>query len=287
MKVAVFGNEYQPEHVGNIAVLLQMLVDHGVELCVENVFVDFLRRVGIPQSVRMVAFARMEVPEGVDLVLSMGGDGTFLSTVMWVAERELPIVGINTGHLGYLTAYRLDEASAAVPGLLAGDYDVETRTMLEVRSHEVHIEHPYALNDVAILRHDTSAMLEMETLLSGVPLTTYKGDGLIVSTPTGSTAYNLSAGGPIIAPHAQCLVLSPLSPHSLTMRPLVVPDEAVVTVTTRSRAGHYQVSVDGEVFVCPTTSRVTIRKAPFSAQVVQPRGRNFAATLRQKLHWGF
>ena len=158
--------------------------------------------------------------------------------------------------------------------------------MLEVRCTAAKIDHPFALNDIAILRHDTSAMLELETQLSGVPLTTYKSDGLIVSTPTGSTAYNLSAGGPIIAPQAQCVVLSPISPHSLTMRPLVVPDNAVVTVTTRSRAGNYQVSIDGEVHVCPTTSSVTIRKAPFRAMVVQPRGHDFAATLRQKLHWG-
>ena len=286
MKAAIFGNEYQPQHAASISRLLQSLAVHGVELCIEESFLRFLRQAGVDGDVPMVPMAAHELPSDVDWVLSMGGDGTFLTTVMWVGQRELPIVGINTGHLGYLTAFRLDEASTAVECLLSGNYLVMPRTMLEVRCSETDIVHPYALNDVAILRHDTSAMLEMETRLSNVPLTTYKGDGLIVSTPTGSTAYNLSAGGPIIAPQSQCLVLSPVSPHSLTMRPLVVPDVAVVSVTTRSRAGHYQVSVDGEVFVCPTSSVVTISKAPFRAMVVQPNGHNFADTLRQKLHWG-
>lgn len=286
MKTAIYGNEYQPQHAAGIARLIAALVDQGVEVCVENEFSAFLQHQGVVAVKSLPRFACRELPARVDLVFSLGGDGTFLNTVMWVAEREVPIVGINTGHLGYLTAYRLDEAPAALPQLLARDYELESRTMLEVRCPAVNIEHPYALNDIAILRHDTSAMLELDTRLSGVPLTTYKSDGLIVSTPTGSTAYNLSAGGPIIAPQARCMVLSPLSPHSLTMRPLVVPDDAVVDVTTRSRAGQYQVSVDGEVFVCPTSTSVTILKAPFSAMVVQPRGRDFAATLRQKLHWG-
>ena len=286
MKAAIFGNEYQSQHAAGISRLLESLALHGVELYVEEAFNRFLLRAGIDETLKRSPIVGHTLPEGIDLVLSLGGDGTFLTTVMWVGERELPIVGINTGHLGYLTAYRLDEAPTAVESLLTGNYDVMPRTMLEVRCSETDIIHPYALNDIAILRHDTSAMLEMETCLSGVPLTTYKGDGLIVSTPTGSTAYNLSAGGPIIAPQSHCLVLSPVSPHSLTMRPLVVPDEAVVSVTTCSRAGHYQVSVDGEVFVCPTSSSVTIRKAPFRAMVVQPKGHNFADTLRQKLRWG-
>ncbi|MBQ7691939.1 MAG: NAD kinase [Muribaculaceae bacterium] len=286
MRTAIFGNEYQPQHAADIARLLDALLRHKVEVWVEREFSVFLQQAGVSQTAALPTFASQQLPPNAGLVISLGGDGTFLNTVMWVGERELPIVGINTGHLGYLTAYRLDELPDAVPSLLTGDYDLEARIMLEVRCTAAKIDHPFALNDIAILRHDTSAMLELETQLSGVPLTTYKSDGLIVSTPTGSTAYNLSAGGPIIAPQAQCVVLSPISPHSLTMRPLVVPDNAVVTVTTRSRAGNYQVSIDGEVHVCPTTSSVTIRKAPFRAMVVQPRGHDFAATLRQKLHWG-
>ena len=284
MNIAIFGNEYQQQHIDGIACLVAVLRQRGVKTSVEAKFHDFLTKAGV-ELADVSSFDAHHVPE-VDMAMSLGGDGTFLTTVMWIGARQTPIVGINTGHLGYLTAYQLDEANEAVGQLLAGDYDVEERTMLEAHCEGIDIRRPYALNDIAILRHDTSAMLEMETRLSGKTLTTYQGDGLIVSTPTGSTAYNLSAGGPIMAPGTRCMVLSPVSPHSLTMRPLVVPDDEVVTITTRSRACHYQLSVDGEEHVCPTGSLVTVRKAPFKACVVLPRGRHFTTALRQKLHWG-
>lgn len=284
MKIAIFGNEYQPQHAQGISRLLWALQQNGVETIIEIKFHSFLVEEGLGVE-ELPAFDAGSLPE-VDMAMSLGGDGTFLTTVMWVGSRQTPIVGINTGHLGYLTAYRLDEAETAVRQLLASDYSVEARTMLEVKCDDVEIHHPYALNEIAILRHDTSAMLKMHTSLSNTELTTYQGDGLIVSTPTGSTAYNLSAGGPIISPAAQCVVLSPLSPHSLTMRPLVVPDDAVVSITTHSRAASYQMSIDGEVHVCPEGTTVTVRKAPFQAMVVQPRGRHFAMALREKLLWG-
>ena len=170
--------------------------------------------------------------------------------------------------------------------MLAGNYRIEERTMLQVTSDAVDISHPWALNEIAVLRHDTSSMLDMETRLRSNELTTYRGDGLIISTPTGSTAYNMSVGGPILEPTTSCLVLSPISPHSLTMRPLVVRDDSVITVRTHSRASHYEVSIDGEVTLCPTGSALTIARAPYCARVVQLQGNNFASTLRQKLLWG-
>jgi NAD+ kinase len=158
--------------------------------------------------------------------------------------------------------------------------------MLQVECAPVAIPHPWALNEVAIRRHDTSSMLDMETSLRSHILTTYRGDGLIVSTPTGSTAYNMSVGGPILEPTTSCLVLSPISPHSLTMRPLVVRDDSVIVVRTHTRATHYEVSIDGEVTLCPTGSMLTIKRADHCARVVQLAGNNFASTLRQKLLWG-
>lgn len=158
--------------------------------------------------------------------------------------------------------------------------------MLEVSCDGARIEHPWALNEIAVLRHDTSSMLDMETRLRSHELTTYRGDGLIVSTPTGSTAYNMSVGGPILEPTTSCLVLAPISPHSLTMRPLVVRDDSEIMIRTHSRATHYEVSIDGEVTLCPTGSTLTIARAPYCARVVQRQGNNFAKTLRQKLLWG-
>ena len=198
----------------------------------------------------------------------------------------MPILGINLGHLGYLTNGHLDGSNSIIDDVLAGNYRIEERTMLQVECDGVDISHPWALNEVAILRHDTSSMLDMETSLRSHSLTTYRGDGLIVSTPTGSTAYNMSVGGPILEPTTSCLVLSPISPHSLTMRPLVVRDDSIIVVRTHTRATHYEVSIDGEVTLCPTGSALTIKRAAHCARVVQLTSNNFASTLRQKLLWG-
>ena len=283
-KLAIFGNGGQHEHLHEIIGLLDALEARHIPIVVEQDFERYIRQ-SMPGRKALPA---LDASQGVDAdaALSLGGDGTFLTTVMWVGNRELPIMGVNTGHLGYLTACNIAQAVDAVEQLQQDKVLIDRRTMLQVDCDVVDINHPYALNDVAILRKDSTAMLEMETSLDGQPLTTYKADGLVICTPTGSTAYNLSAGGPILAPSTPCLAISPLSPHSLTMRPMVVPDTAAVTIATRSRATHFHVSLDGEAYILPIGATVTVRKAPFSAHVVQLPGQNFAATLRHKLHWG-
>lgn len=284
MRLVIFGNNYQDDKALSIVSLVQQLQGRGVSVSLEQDFGHYLmQQTGVSLDVRLVPCG---TAIDADVALSLGGDGTFLTTVMWVAEQGIPIMGINTGHLGYLAAYSLDESSQAIDDLLSGNYELECRSMLLAHCDGIDIEHPMALNDIAILRQDTSSMIEMETTLNGKPLTTYKGDGLVVCTPTGSTAYNLSAGGPILEPTTRCMVLSPLSPHSLTMRPLVVPDDAVITIVTQSRADAYRLSVDGEGITCPTGTRVTIRRAPVTVQVIHRTDHNFAQTLRHKLYWG-
>ena len=285
MKLLIFGHEHQEKSMTGIAHLLSTVRHMGLEMAMEDAFKRHVSAGGVTGIDDVETFHPQELPQG-DVALSLGGDGTFLSTVMWVGDRGLPILGINTGHLGYLTSATLEQADRAVTDLMAGRYTIEQRSMLRVQCQGTQVEHPYALNEIAILRQDTSSMIEMDTLLRGNPLTTYKGDGLVVSTPTGSTAYNLSAGGPLLEPTTRCIVLSPLSPHSLNMRPLVVADDAVLNIVTHSRAPYYQVSIDGETVVCPTGSMVTIDRAPFSTQVVHLEGHDFARTLRHKLLWG-
>ena len=283
-RVVIFGNTYQQGEIAPVLELIRHLNERGIEVEVER---DFHRYIsdGCGQDVQTPAFDASDVPAA-DMALSLGGDGTFLTTVMWVSRQGMPILGINLGHLGYLTAGNLDDHSGLIDDVLAGKYRIEERTMLQVDCDAVDIPHPWALNDVAILRHETSSMLDMETQLCGLGLTTYRGDGLIVSTPTGSTAYNMSVGGPILEPTTSCLVLSPISPHSLTMRPLVVRDDSLIEVRTLSRATHYEVSIDGEVTLCPSGSKLTIKRAPYCARVIQLQDNNFASTLRQKLLWG-
>ena len=280
-RLVIFGNTFQRDDTAKVSSLLKRLKERGLEIVIEREYLQFL---GDSVDGDYTSFEANDVPKA-DMALSLGGDGTFLTTVMWVSRLGMPILGINLGHLGYLTTGRLDESNI-IDNILAGQYRIEERTMLQVESDAVDIPHPWALNEVAILRHDTPSMLDMETRLRSYELTTYRGDGLIVSTPTGSTAYNMSVGGPILEPTTSCLVLSPISPHSLTMRPLVVRDDSVIIVRTHSRATHYEVSIDGEVSLCPTGSTLTIRRAPYCARVVQLQNNNFANTLRQKLLWG-
>lgn len=282
-QLVIFGNTYQKGDIKRVLGLLDHLRLQGLEVAVERDYLEYLKTSG--EAVDLPSFEAQSVPMA-DMALSLGGDGTFLTTVMWVSRLGMPILGVNLGHLGYLTAGGLDEHGNMIDDVLAGNYHIEERTMLQVACDAVEIAHPWALNEIAILRHDTSSMLDMETRLRGHELTTYRGDGLIVSTPTGSTAYNMSVGGPILEPTTSCLVLSPISPHSLTMRPLVVSDDSEIVVRTHSRADHYEVSIDGEVTLCPTGSSLTIARAPYCARVVQRRGNNFASTLRQKLLWG-
>lgn len=289
-QIVIFGNSYQQDDAGKVLALMDYLRSRGVQVAVERQYLDYLtggqqNQEGRRSSSNYATFDTDSVPQA-DMALSLGGDGTFLTTVMWVSRQGMPILGINLGHLGYLTAGRLDHDSNVIDDVLAGRYRIEERTMLQVSCDQVEISHPWALNEVAILRHETSSMLDMQTRLRSHELTTYRGDGLIVSTPTGSTAYNMSVGGPILEPTTSCLVLSPISPHSLTMRPLVVRDDSMIVVRTLSRADHYEVSIDGEVTLCPTGSTLTIARAPYCARVVQHQSNNFANTLRQKLLWG-
>lgn len=281
-KIVIFGNSYQKDDAGKVVSLMNYLRHRGLEVAVEQEYLNYL---GADAAAAVSSFDVDHVPDA-DMALSLGGDGTFLTTAMWVSRQGMPILGLNLGHLGYLTAGRLDENSDVLDDVLSGNYRIEERTMLQVECDAVEIPHPWALNEIAILRHDTSSMLDMETRLRSHALTTYRGDGLIVSTPTGSTAYNMSVGGPILEPTTSCLVLSPISPHSLTMRPLVVRDDSEIAVRTYSRASQYEVSIDGEVTLCPTGSLLTIKRAPYCARVVQRLGNNFASTLRQKLLWG-
>ena len=282
-RLVIFGNEFQHDHLSDVLELVAALTRRDIEVVVEQGFAHYLAA----HDSSLATLSTLVAGDAhADAAISLGGDGTLLTAVMWLAGTGVPVMGINTGHLGYLTACPLTNALAGIDALLDGRVTIDHRAMLQVNCPGVVIEHPYALNDIAILRQDTSSMIEMETRVNGLPLTTYKGDGLVVATPTGSTAYNLSVGGPIMAPDTRCIALAPVSPHSLNMRPLVLPDDATIDIVTHTRAMHYQVSVDGEAFSCPADSRVTIALAPFSAPIAQLPDYDFAATLRHKLHWG-
>lgn len=285
MKIAIYGSSSQNAYRPQLASFFDMLTSRaGVEVVIERTFMHYLSRLlgEAPHKSRGID----ELTADVDAVISLGGDGTFLRAARWVGSLETPIVGINTGHLGYLAAYRIDEPKVLIDTLLAGTYPVEHRTLLQVESSPFPFDYPFALNEIAILKKDSSAMISVETLVDGWPLATYQADGLIISTPTGSTGYNLSVGGPIVAPTAPNWVISPIAAHSLTMRPLVVNDASSLTLTTTSRTSSYLVAIDGRSVPLPVGSTITICRAPFTVAVITRPGRTFADTLRQKLLWG-
>lgn len=285
MIFAINGSRRQSGHLDKLSLLLTEIIRRSSSpVVVKRKFFKYINEVipGLwPSDVKVV-------PAGgdfaADVVVSIGGDGTFLRTVQWVGDRRIPILGINTGHLGYLADLTLDEALGDPQEC---NFKVENRALLQVHSPALPADYwPFALNEVAILKQDTASMITVDTQISGAPLASYLADGLIISTPTGSTGYSLSVGGPIIEPSAPVNVISPVAPHSLTLRPLVVDAGSEISTITTSRADSFLLSLDGRSINLPNGTPVKITRAPFTVPVVQRACHHFAATLREKLLWG-
>ena len=221
------------------------------------------------------------------MALSIGGDGTFLRAAEKIGDRGIPVLGVNIGRLGFLADVPAEETERVMNEIVAGRYKIEERSLLQVELSGLPEGFwPYALNEVAVLKQDTSSMISIHTTVGESYLNTYQADGLIVATPTGSTAYSMSVGGPILMPQAANWVISPVAPHSLTVRPLVVNDDACITLRVDSRNHSYLLSLDGRSIMLDTDTQVVLRKAPFPIRVVKRLGHSFAETLRAKLMWG-
>lgn len=284
MRIGVFGNNYQAAHLEELRGFLYWLRSNSYELLIHSDFAQYLRRQAIEVSDLEII---SDLPSDVTFVVSIGGDGTFLQAADWVGSLELPIMGINTGHLGYLTSFSFsdfDKISAA----LEGHYRISSRMTLEVTSPFLPEGFsPIALNEVAILKGDTTSMVEIAARIDEKYLADYMADGLVISTPTGSTAYNLSCGGPIMQPTLDSMILSPIAPHSLTLRPLVVDSNAELTFEVSSRGDECHVGVDGRTFVVPADgSVIKIARGHYRVNVMQTPDIDFARILRNKLNWG-
>lgn len=285
MRIAVFGNTYQENHIDLLARFFRSLADYNVWIEMEHGFYRYLCGL-LPSPPRVHDFIDSEEFSAA-LAISIGGDGTFLHTSQWVGDKGIPILGINTGHLGYLADVQVGEVDSLIDDIFNERYKIEARTLIRAECDDLPIDTwPYALNEVAVLKQDTSSMISIDTAIGDAPLTTYKADGLIVATPTGSTGYNLAVGGPIIEPTTPCFVISPIAAHSLTMRPLVIDDNSRLQLTTTSRSASYRLSLDGRSVSLPRDTTVRLSKAPFTTQVVQRLSHHFTDTLRSKLLWG-
>jgi NAD+ kinase len=286
-RIAIFGKKHMHTGLDLLAGLFDQLMSHSgeLQLYIRRDYYTFLTRaIGLTGYEARV----FDTYDGsADLVLSVGGDGTFLTSSAAVGAYETPIMGINSGHLGFLSAADLCDAGEIVNEIVSGDYAIQKRSLIEVSgSDELSGRNRYALNEIAILKQDTASMVTLETTLNGRLLANYRGDGLIVSTPTGSTGYNLSVGGPIVAPTATNWIVAPVAAHSLTMRPLVISDDAEMRVDTHGRSDHFLLAVDGKSTPLPIGTSLTLRKAPHCVKLVTRLNHNFTDTLREKLLWG-
>lgn len=285
-RLAVFGNNHQEGYLPLLKDFLWSLASREFEVSLSECFCRYLSAngVNIPDNMHVVSC----LPEDTECVISIGGDGTFLRAAQWVGNREIPILGINTGHLGFLASYSLDEMDELMDVLAADEAEVERRSVLEIDCAAMPDDFwPYALNEVAVLRGETASMVTVRAEVDGYFLADYMADGLVVATPTGSTAYNLSVGGPILMPTLECAVLSPIAPHSLTMRPLVVDGDSEIRLTTSSRVEYSRVSLDGRYFMMACDrDELRIRKASFSVMVLRRPDASFVRVLRNKLLLG-
>lgn len=223
----------------------------------------------------------------VDLVISMGGDGTFLKAACMVGEREIPILGINKGRLGFLADVLPSEIEDVLEHVLRRDYMIENHTVIKLEADGECVECcPFALNDIAVLKRDTASMISIKAYVNGEFLVNYQADGLIVATPTGSTAYSLSNGGPIIVPQSGSLCITPVAPHSLNIRPIVINDTSVIELEVCSRSHNFLVAIDGRSMKLTEGTRLTIRKADYMVKLVKLKNQRYFSTLHRKLMWG-
>lgn len=285
LKFAIFGNEYQAKKSTSIEKILDYLAQKGAEIYVENAYYEFLTR---SQLIDVKAAGVFEDYNfDVDYVISMGGDGTFLKAASRVGSKGTPIIGVNMGRLGFLADVLPGEVEAALDSLYAGECQIEEHVVIQVEAEGgVLAGNPFALNDIAVLKRDDASMISIRTQVDGEFLVNYQADGLIVTTSTGSTAYNLSNGGPIIIPQSSSLCLTPVAPHSLNIRPVVINDTAEITLDVESRSHNYLVAIDGRSERMTEGTRLVIRKAAHTIKIVKQRNQRYFSTLREKLMWG-
>lgn len=283
MVIAVFGNTLRPDTISEVKHIVEFLQLRGITV----VLSPELRHDVFSRDIPSVEDYVATTGETIDFAISVGGDGTFLTTASMVGHLNIPILGINCGHLGYLAEVQTGDVDYVLDQLINNQYTIEKRCMLEVSSSKGgKIVSPFALNEVAILKSGLSSMITVEVTLNGEFLHSYKADGLLVATPTGSTAYNLSVGGPLLDPHVNAIILSPVATHSLNIRPLVVQDDSKIDLKISSRNGNYMVSVDGRSQVVSQDIQLHIERSSRTIKLVRVSGQTFMRSLKDKLNWG-
>ena len=287
MKIAIYGREFSSTTLPYVQQVFDCLIQLGIQPLVYDKFLNFISdKVFFP--VKLQAFKdHCDLQGQADVLISLGGDGTMLDTVILIRDSGIPVIGINLGRLGFLASISKDDIKKAIESLVNNQYSLDSRELLNIQSeNNVFGNDNFALNDVTIHRRDNSAMMLIHTYLNGEFLNSYWADGLIVATPTGSTAYSLSCGGPIIFPKSENFVITPVSPHNLNVRPVIISDSNVLSFELEGRSQKYLLSCDSRTEVIDSTLKFSVRRASFKFNLVRLNNESYLSTLRNKLLWG-
>lgn len=288
MKVAIYGQTYQDNTFDYVLELLDELEKESATIFIEENLNTHLSHKHSSSSYETFN-ELIGLDDSFDMFISFGGDGTILRATTYVRDLNIPIVGVNTGRLGFLSTFKKEDVRKVVQEFVEGAYTIVERSLVELNAGpqaEEFGELNFALNEITVSRKDTTSMITVETHLNGEYLTSYWADGLIVSTPTGSTGYSLSCGGPVIVPTAKSLVLTPIAPHNLNARPLVISDDTVIRLKVSGREDNHLVSLDSRIATLENGKEIEIKKADFTIKMIEYNSESFLKTLRNKLLWG-
>ncbi len=288
MKVAIFGQYYQNDTRPIIRDIFVFFNRNKVEMVVEANFLKILYEEKIVEKQYNTFSTHNDLDKTFDILISIGGDGTILRAASFIRDSGIPILGVNAGRLGFLAKVQKENIESFLQIVLDKQYTLSSRTLLSLETEPVQseIEINFAMNEITVSRKDTTSMITIETFLNGEYLNSYWADGLIIATPTGSTGYSLSCGGPILTPPVKGLVITPIAPHNLNARPLVIPDDTEIMLKISGREEQYLVSLDSRISSISNNSQLTIKKNPFQINMVEIPEETFLKTLRNKLLWG-
>lgn len=288
MKFVIHGRIFKPESTGNIQEIFDVLDQNNIEFQISNSFEEVLVASDIKLHNHKTFINNKEIFDA-DIALSLGGDGSFLETLGLVANKEIPILGINFGRLGFLTDIEPQNIKKTIAKILSKKYSVDERIMVHVETEKPIFDSGmnFALNEIAISKTDTSSMIVIHAYIDGEFLNSYWADGLMVATPTGSTGYNLSCGGPLVMPHSENFIITPICPHNLYVRPIIVSSQSEIKLKVESRSSNFLVSMDSRAkIIGDNMGEITISLEKFKAKLVKIDGIDFLSTLREKLNWG-
>ena len=285
MKIAIYGLSNDNTSKKIFLELLSIAKKHDVELVLEK---EFNSIISDKNSSNKIFVNHKDLDRTYDLMITIGGDGTLLRSITYVRDLGIPIMGINTGRLGFLATLKQEMLHSELNKILFGEYDIKERSLLEVSANNKtnFSDFNYALNEVSVGRKNTTSMIEIKTVLNSEYLNTYWADGLIISTPTGSTGYSLSCGGPIMSPSSQTFSITPIAPHNLNARPLIISDETIIELSVKGREESHLLSLDSKIISLENNTVIKIKKASFKIKLASLQNNSFYKTLRNKLLWG-